>query len=99
MREIADHLHGLDNGSGDAEIFYHAAGVIEEQDADIGALNNAAADAVSEAAQYRSLLVRIDHTVSVHGHMDADTELHRLIRSALALEESDAKLDDDFGAA
>lgn len=99
LRDTAGRLYSLDSGSGDADVFERAASLIEIMDSDIGSLNNSAADAVSEAARMRSILVRIDHTLSVHGHMDANTPLHELIWGILGPSEpSDTKLSDDWGA-
>jgi hypothetical protein len=39
--------------------------------------------AEQETKQLYELLHKIDHTVSVHGHMDRDTDLHKLIQKAL----------------
>ena len=36
-----------------------------------------------QAAELRELLRRVDHTLSVHGHVDRGTDLHQLIQQAL----------------
>lgn len=36
--------------------------------------------------EMREALRRVDHTLSVHGHVDADTDLHAFIRAALSKE-------------
>jgi hypothetical protein len=90
LRVTATHLRGLDSCSGDAELFSQAATLIESLDADVGSLNEAGADAYSEAAAYRSVLLSVDHTLSAHGHMDADTDLHKSIWGVLGLEEAPA---------
>lgn len=44
-----------------------------------------AGDQWSIEDDYKALLKAIDHTLSVHGHVDADTPLHDRLRRTLAL--------------
>lgn len=37
-----------------------------------------------EIEQLRFALAVVDHTLSVHGHIDADTPLHEIVRKALS---------------
>lgn len=43
-------------------------------------LTNEAAD---EIERLRDVLRKVDHTVSVHGKMDCDTDLHKLVQEAI----------------
>lgn len=63
--------------------------------ADVSVLNHAykanAAFIVRACNAHDDLLAalrKIDHTLSVHGHVDADTELHGVVRAAISKAES-----------
>ena len=41
------------------------------------------ANLINDWRKRGELLRRVDHTLSVHGHIDANTDLHQLIKEAL----------------
>jgi hypothetical protein len=38
---------------------------------------------IAEIADLRAILKKIDHTLSVHGKVDRNTDLHKLVQEAL----------------